>query len=206
MSKLDISTKYSGDTARLTCSGRIFAGLECEELDRTLEKLLREVNNIDLDLQNINFLDSAGIGVLVRTLLRTRIQNKRMRIVALSTPVRKTLEITNLLPQFAYHGQAQTAVRDGLRVMFVHPSAEVRTFVDALLSHRGALIQTCASLYDARRLMTPDRFDVMVVPAELAPAAAPAGITVLELDEDFFSVPAEEAGESLIARLNARVA
>jgi hypothetical protein len=170
-----------------------------------LERLSREVSTIDLDLKEVTFLDSAGIGVLVRTLLRTRIAGKQIRITALSPQVRNTLEITNVLSQFAYTGDVRNEVRAGLRVLFVHPSAEVRTFVDALLRQRGAHTETCASLYDARQLAaTTERFDVVVVPAEIDTTGfSPQGSTVLKLEDDFFSASAETAGESLIARLNA---
>jgi anti-anti-sigma factor len=203
MSKLDISTISVDDKAIVVCSGRIVAGKEVEELTWALGRLLPEVQTIELDLRDVNFLDSAGIGVLVRTLVHTRIYGKRLTIAALSAPVRKTLEITNLLPQFNI-GRHVQELSAGMRVLFVHRSSEVRTFVDALLRQRGAQPQTCASIYDARLLADAFHIDLVIVPADVDGSSLSAkGLKVLKLEEGFFSLPAEDAGESLIARVKA---
>jgi anti-anti-sigma factor len=203
MSKLDISITVIADKARVICSGRIVAGKEVEELALALSRVLTEVETLELDLRDVSFLDSAGIGVLVRTLVQTRIYGKRLKFVALSAPVRKTLEITNLLSQFTIGGPEEQ-LQEGMRVLFVHPSHDVRTFVDALLRQRGANPQTCASIYDARLLAEAFRIDLVIVPAELdSSSLSEKGLKVLKLEKDFFSARAEEAGDSLIARVRA---
>lgn len=203
MSKLDISTISVADKARIICSGRIVAGKEVEELSGALGRALPEVQTIELDFRDVSFLDSAGIGVLVRALVLTRIYGKRLRFTALSPQVRKTLEITNLLSQFNTGGQ-EDRLSKGMRVLFVHHSPEVRTFVDALLRQRGAYPQTCASIYDARLLADAFHIDLVIVPAGLDGSSLSAkGLKVLTLEEDFFSARAEDAGESLIARVKA---
>jgi anti-anti-sigma factor len=203
MSKLDISTTFIADKARVVCSGRIVAGKELEELALALRRVLLEVQTIELDLRDVSFLDSAGIGLLVRTLVHTRIHGKRLRFAALSAPVRKTLEITNLLSQFDTDEQEEQ-LPEGMRVLFVHRSPEVCTFVDALLRQRGAHPQTCASIYDARLLAEAFHIDLVVVPAELdGSSLSEKGLKVLTLEKDFFSARAEDAGESLIAQLKA---
>lgn len=200
MSKLSISTSYAGNSARVTCSGRIVIGPEVDEFAEAISRLVREVDVIELDLSEVTFLDSSGIGALVRALVRTRVEGKSLRFAAVSEPVRKTLEITNLLPQFATTDHRK-ALPDGLRVLFVHPTPAVRVFVDSLLRQRGAYAETCASAYDARMLADPARFDVVVVCAEMDTASFP-GLKMLKLERDFFNARAEEAGDALLARLH----
>jgi anti-anti-sigma factor len=203
MSKLNISITFIADKARVVCSGRIVAGKEVEELALALSRALLEVQTIELDLRDVSFLDSAGIGVLVRMLVHARIHGNHLKIAALSAPVRKTLEITNLLSQFKTGGQEEQ-LPEGMRVLFVHRSLEVCTFVDALLRQRGAHPQTCASIYDARLLAEAFRIDLVIVPAELdSSSLSEKGLKVLKLEKDFFSARAEDAGESLIERLKA---
>ena len=203
MSKLDISITVIADKARVICSGRIVAGKEVEELTLALSRVLPEVETLELDLRDVSFLDSAGIGQLVRTLVYTRIHGKRLKFAALSAPVRKTLEITNLLSQFTTGGQEEQ-LPEGMRVLFVHRSLDVRTFVDALLRQRGAHPQTCASIHDAHLLAEAFHIDLVIVPAELdSSSLSEKGVKVLKLEKDFFSARAEDAGDSLIARLKA---
>jgi anti-anti-sigma factor len=184
----------------VTCSGRIVIGPEVDEFAEAISRLVREVDTIELDLSEVSFLDSSGIGALVRALVRTRVDGKTLKFLAVSEPVRKTLQITNLLPQFATMEQRRS-LPDGLRVLFVHPTPTVRVFVDSLLRQSGAYAETCASAYDARMLADPSRFDVVVVCAETATASFP-GLKMLKLEPDFFNARAEEAGQALLARLH----
>lgn len=202
MSQLEISVSCSATRAVVNCSGRIVAGEPVEGLDRKLRSLLREVGAIELDLSSVTFLDSSGIGMLVRNLLRARSEGKMLRIAALSPAVRKTLETTNLISQF--QGEATLSpLKEGLRVLFIHPSAEIRTFVGALLKQRGARVNTCESVYDARLLAIAGETDLMLVPSNDAAASASHGITMLIVDDALFSGAAEEAAEKLVARINA---
>jgi anti-anti-sigma factor len=206
MSRLDLKTDYFGELARVTCSGRIAVGPETEQLDAVLQKLMREVETIDLDLEGVNFLDSSGIGVLVRNLIRAREQSKVLRLAALSPQVRKTLEITSVIGQFR-SPQADTAqINPGLRVLFVHPSAEVRTFVTSLLKTRGAMVDSCASGYDARLLMSSGDVDVIVVCTESkTEVLTPSGASKVTLPADFFHRSGDEVAQALVAAIKGAI-
>jgi anti-anti-sigma factor len=204
MSRLELRTDYSGELARVTCRGRVAMGPETQELDALLQRLLREVGTIDLDLEHVDFLDSSGIGVLVRNLIRAREQRKTMRLVALSPQARKTLEITSVLGQFRGRDSAGPEIKPGLRVLFVHPSAEVRTFVSSLLKSRGASVSSCARGYDARLLMTAGELDVVVACTETkTEVVTPAGGKMVTLPADFFQRIGEEVSEALLAAVSA---
>lgn len=201
--QLELKTDYAGEKARLTCTGRVVAGPEADALDATLTKLVKEVGTIELDLAGVTFLDSSGIGVLVRNLVRARAERRVLRIAALSPQAQKTLEVTSVLGQFRPANSTPTQVKAGLRVLFVHPSAEVRTFVASLLKGRGAQAQTCASIYDARMLAGAET-DLMIVSSEDDSAADNAKKT-LRLERDFFARSGDEAAEALIAKINEKM-
>lgn len=203
MSRLLTKTRHQGPVAHVTCTGRIAAGPECEELDSLLQELLNESGTVELDLAAVDFLDSSGIGILVRNLVRARNQRKVLKLTELSPQVRKTLEVTSLLGQFRV-SETSTRVRSGLRVLFVHPSSEIRTFVSSLLNGRGAQANTCASLYDARLLMNAGETDVVVLAAGLD-APQFEKYKMLRLHSDFFDRPADEASEELLAKIKAAV-
>jgi anti-anti-sigma factor len=207
MSELILKIKYTGNTARLECAGRIVAGAPCVELDAALQQLCQEVASIDLDCGQVTFLDSSGIGVLVRNLVRARNQNKVLRFASMSARVRQTLELTNIISQFAAPKAASSNALTGLRILFADPSAEVRTFAGALLKDRGAHAETCASVYDVKVLASRTRIDLVIVPAEFDCSALPAASArLLHLKKGIFSGSAEEAAESLIREINSVVA
>lgn len=202
MSRLDLRTDYSGELARVTCSGRIAIGPETEQLDALLQRLFREVETIDLDLEDVSFLDSSGIGVLVRNLIRAREQSKVLRLAALSPQVRKTLEITSVIGQFRSPQPDSAQIKPGLRVLFVHPSAEIRTFVTSLLKTRGATVDSCASGYDARLLMSSGDVDVIVVCTESkTEVLTRSGASKVTLPADFFQRSGEEVAQALVSAI-----
>jgi len=207
MSDLILKIEYAGNTARLECSGRIVAGTPCAELDAALQQLCHEVAHIELDCAQVTFLDSSGIGVLVRNLVRARNQNKVLRLASMSARVRQTLELTNIISQFGAPKAASSNALTGLRILFADPSAEVRTFAGALLKDRGAHAETCASVYDVKLLASKTRIDLVIVPAEFDCSALPAASArLLQLKKGIFGGSAEEAAESLMEQISSAVA
>jgi len=205
MANLQHRVKMDRATAQVFCTGRIAYGGEAEELDAVLQRLFNEAGTVELDLGQVNFLDSSGIGVLVRNLVRARAQRKVLKLTELSEQVRKTLEVTNVLGQFRT-AAPPTCVRRGLKVLFVHPNAEIRTFASALLQSRGAQANTCASLYDARLLASAGETDLLIVPAEVGSGNGAGSLKVLQLEKDFFEASGEKAAEELIVKINAATA
>ena len=207
MSELTLKIDYSGKSASLVCSGRLVAGLPCQELDAALEQLRLEVEHVDLDLERVIFLDSSGIGALVRNLVLARKAGKTLRITAMSSQARSALVVTNVISQFEPSTAASGSPLKGLRILFAHPSSEVRTFVGAVLKDRGAVTQSCASLYDVKSLVGRDSVDLIILPAEFdASTLPPPTPRLLQLKKDAFSNSGEEAAEALLQQIRAAVA
>src|SRR5204863_6813474 len=70
---LSLQSRQVGGITVMTCSGRIVDGPEAAVLKQQFNALLPDRRYIVLDLAEVNFIDSSGLGLLVRLL--TRIQS-----------------------------------------------------------------------------------------------------------------------------------
>ena len=84
---------------------------------RLREKLIELVNDgqhrIVVDLTDVEFLDSTGLGVLVGALKRVRTHDGDLALVCTESRVLKVFEITGLTKVFAMYGSVDEAVSAG---------------------------------------------------------------------------------------------
>ena len=52
--------------AVISCTGRIVEGPEAEELRQTIDRLLEFGSHVILNVAGVDFVDSSGLGLLVR--------------------------------------------------------------------------------------------------------------------------------------------
>jgi len=69
---LSLQTRSLGDIAVVTCVGRIVEGPDATALDSHVKDLLPVQPHVLMDFRDVSFIDSAGIGILVRLLTRAR--------------------------------------------------------------------------------------------------------------------------------------
>ena len=106
---LSIQHRRVGDITVLTCSGRIAEGPEAAHLDARVTDILMHEPFIVLNLADVNFLDSSGLGLLVRLLARSQRANGGLKLCALPARVSEILRITRLqqsLPSYATEADA----------------------------------------------------------------------------------------------------
>lgn len=76
-----------------------------DELKRSLHKLVDEKNiDIRLNLEDLDYIDSTGLGVIIGILKRLRIENKEVYIEKPKNNVRKIFNITGLDKIFKLEG------------------------------------------------------------------------------------------------------
>ena len=79
---------------------RTSGDLDLTTAPRLREQIVQVVANgqphVILDLQQVDFVDSTGLGVIVGLLKRTRSQGGDLRLVSTRTSLRKVLELTAL--------------------------------------------------------------------------------------------------------------
>ena len=68
---ISLRRRRVGNVNVITCGGKIVGGAEADELQQVIDELLPLEPHVVLDLGEVTFLDSAGVGLLVRLLHRT---------------------------------------------------------------------------------------------------------------------------------------
>jgi len=97
---MKISNRQIADVTILDVSGRVVAG-EAALLRESIRNLIAcGEKNIVLNLAEVPYIDSAGIGELVSALVAVRRQSGCLELLNLSRRVRDVLEIVKLLTVF----------------------------------------------------------------------------------------------------------
>lgn len=176
---LTLTQRRVGDVTVITCSGRLVAGDESTSLQAALDELIPFSPHILLHLGAVDFIDSAGLGLLARYL--TRVQNARgtLKVCAVSPKIDDVLRVTRLKPVFQpYDTEADSIVAvhrvdrsdpafGKPDVLCVDPSEDVLAYLRELLKEAGYRAMTAANLPDALILLKATGPRVVVISAEL---------------------------------------
>jgi anti-sigma B factor antagonist len=224
---LSLQSRHIGPITVVACTGRIVEGRESEVLHQHLSNLLPHQPHIILDLDHVDFVDSSGLGLLVRFLSRTHQARGGLKLCAVPPKVAEVLRITRLSTSFDVHASADEAVvafcqgstsegaSDRLRtdVLCVDQSADVLAFVRELLKQAGYGVVTSNNLPDALILLNAMRPKVVVMGADLRSVRNTRTAEsfnrladvrgVVELPPDFSSRDAGEAGQQVLDRVRA---
>jgi anti-sigma B factor antagonist len=106
--QLKVATRTKDGILVVDCSGRIVFGEESSLLRETIKKAVTENNRIVLNLGEVNYIDSGGLGTLVA--LRVTAQNAggAIKLTNLTKRVGDVLQITKLLTVFdVYNSEAE---------------------------------------------------------------------------------------------------
>ena len=110
---MHVEARKAGDVVILELQGKLTAGLGDQILRETLDEVLGEgYKKILLDLSQVSFMDSAGVGELVAGLRTARNVGGRVKILNASERVQETLYIARLLPIFEIYEKESEALAD----------------------------------------------------------------------------------------------
>jgi anti-anti-sigma factor len=225
--RLSLDTREVGRVTIVCCNGRIVAGGESESLRSHVAWLLRDRRSIVLHLGEVGFIDSSGLGTIVRTLTSTRQAHGDLKLCNVPEHVRKVLELSHLTKLFDTHESEETAVaafyRPGARAEVSAPSgrsvlcvdcdADVLAYLRELLRSAGYDVHTTSHLRDAMILMRVTHFELLLAGPEVAASptarqafeAACAKLPVIELGNEFRTLDAGQAGAELLEKIEARL-
>jgi anti-sigma B factor antagonist len=178
---LRLDSRSVGDVMVVQCTGRIVAGAEVHSLQSLLEKVWPRHHQVVLQLERVEFLDSSGLGALVRMASTARANGYDLKLCALPQQVRKTLEVTNLLSLFkTYDSEAEAIVaaylgsrsssnstEKQLSILCVYDSADVRALLGEVLCRAGYQAVTTGNVNDAKILLKATKAKVVVLGANL---------------------------------------
>jgi len=98
--------------ARLSVSGcDAIDSANAAEVKSEALRLLGDVPDVVVDLTGVDFLDSAGVGVLVGLFKNSRLRGGRARFCGMTPGVRSVLELIQLDRIFEIYDDAEEAVR-----------------------------------------------------------------------------------------------
>jgi len=99
MNSLAFNVERKGDTALVHCRGRLVAGV-CGPFYDKIHALIPENKRIVLDLTDLAFVDSMGLGTLVRLYVSAKSGGSCLQLINLSKQIHELLGITHLLSLF----------------------------------------------------------------------------------------------------------
>jgi anti-sigma B factor antagonist len=97
---LTFEIERDGDTAVVKCHGRLVAGTT-EELYQEVKHLLSQTKVVVVDLAELTYVDSTGLGTLVRLHASARRLGSEFKLLHLGRQLRNVLKLTNLLSVFS---------------------------------------------------------------------------------------------------------
>jgi anti-sigma B factor antagonist len=108
---MKIDTRKVGDVNILDCSGKITLGEGTMAIRNTVREVLKNSGKkIVLNLADVNYIDSSGIGELVSTYTTVTNNGGQLKLLNLTKKIQELLAITKLLTVFQVYDSEQAAV------------------------------------------------------------------------------------------------
>lgn len=222
---MQVDMRRLGDVTLLTCKGRIVAGEEAQVLRRHVTDLMASDRQFVLHLGEVTFVDSSGLGLLVRLAGVTRAAHGDIKLCGVRRDLAHTLHITNLKSVLETHESEVEAVGafyerarhqagsapSGTKVLCVDDSEDVLALLRELLRHAGYAPITTGNIFDARVLAKATMPALVVtgpsVTDEQAQSirAAIGHTPVIALDSAFGSLEASDASARVVAAVKEKL-
>jgi anti-sigma B factor antagonist len=108
---MKIEKRTVGDITILDCSGKITLGEGTMAVRNAVRDILKEDGKkIILNLADVNYIDSSGIGELVSTYTTVTNSGGQLKLLSLTKKIQELLAITKLLTVFQVFEDEQAAL------------------------------------------------------------------------------------------------
>ena len=109
---MDIDIRRFGDVQVIRLRGSLTLGSPVDDLRQTLDQALSAGDTgLVLNLSDVRWVDSSGVGVLVKSLTSAKQVGGSLKLVNPSKPALQTLKMCNLLPLFDVFDEESEAVQ-----------------------------------------------------------------------------------------------
>jgi anti-sigma B factor antagonist len=222
-----LNARGVGKVTVVRCSGRIVAGSEIEALRSHISGMMRERKHFVLHLGEVAFIDSSGLGTIVRLLTSTRKSHGDLKLCNVPQAIENLLKMTNLNRLFETHASEESAISAFYRrgpvpeearafgppVLCVDQSNDVLAYLRELLGRQGHQILTSSSLPDALILLRAAHPVLLVLGPSLTASPATrhafetacAQLPIVELGSEFSILEAGEAASRLLESVQAHL-
>jgi anti-sigma B factor antagonist len=221
--QMRLESRPVGDVLVMQCHGRIVAGNEVFTLHSQVGDSIDKYGDVVLQLDHVEFVDSSGLGALVRLTQAARAKGGDLKLSGVPEKVRKVLQLTNLLAQFETYDSVEEAITaaylgsrysrgktgDGRPpLLCAYGSTDVCTFMREVLCSAGYNALTTVSIDDAQILLKATKAKLLVVSARMqairgkpirkALDEIDPTISLFTLNEDFATEDPGDAAEKLL--------
>ncbi len=101
---LTFDVQKSGDTVTARCHGKVVTDTT-KILQDEVRGLIAQFNIIVLDLTDVSYMDSSGLGALVGLYVSAKRAGKQLRLVNLSDRIMELLRVSKLISVFEGYGE-----------------------------------------------------------------------------------------------------
>lgn len=102
--KLTLDIERQGTTVIVRCHGQLVFGV-CDVLYTNVSKVIPGSKRAILDLTDLSFMDSLGLGTLMRLYVHARAAGCTLELINIGKRIRDLLELTNILSVFTTIGE-----------------------------------------------------------------------------------------------------
>jgi anti-sigma B factor antagonist len=113
--QLKLATKAQDEVLVVECSGRIVFGEESSLLRESLKRAIAENSRVVLNLGEVNYIDSGGLGTLVALHTTAHNAGGTIKLANLTKRVGDLLQVTKLLTVFEVFDSEAEAVDSFLK-------------------------------------------------------------------------------------------
>src|ERR1700689_2918946 len=221
--QLRLESRPVGEVLIVQCHGRIVAGNEVFTLHSQVGDSVEKYGDVVLQLDQVEFVDSSGLGALVRLTQAGRAKGGDLKLSGVPAKIRKTLEMTNLHTQFEIYDSVEEAITAAYlgsrysrgktgdarpRLLCVYGSLDVGTVLREIVCTAGFNALTTTTVEDAPILLKATKAKLVVVssriqflrgkPVRAALQEVVPDVAILTLDEDFATQDPGDAAEKLL--------
>jgi len=100
--ELNLETVKTPDETVVRCTGKITSSTS-ETLQTTVRSLMSETKCVVLDLTDVSYMDSSGLGAIVGLYLSAKRQRCGLKLINLNQRLRELFRITKLASVFEGH-------------------------------------------------------------------------------------------------------
>ena len=225
---LSLTTRLTRQIPVIACHGRIVEGAESSALQEQLEREFVQSPLVVLDLREVDFMDSSGLGLLVKVASRARKDGRDLKLCRVSPRIQTILQITKLntilktyasedeaIGESSGRAQPRKPATSRTDLLCVVGSADLLAYLEQLLKQAGYAVSAASNLADAENMLAESRPKILVIDANFSAAisndttlrdrfnALIEGVSIVELPPGFASAEAGDAGRQLVNHLRA---